>query len=145
MISGVHTLIYAEDADKARAFFKDVLKLEHVDAGHGWLIFALPPGELACHPTEGETYHELYLICDDIRATVAELTKLQVDCTPIRDAGWGLVTSIMVPGAGKVGLYEPRHPTAFQRKKATKSSRTAKKSAASAKKAAKPKPKPKRR
>jgi hypothetical protein len=122
MISGVHTLIYAEDAEKARAFFKDILKLEHVDAGHGWLIFALPPGELACHPTEGKTYHELYLICEDIKATVAKLTRLKVKSTPIKDAGWGLVTSITVPGAGKMGLYEPRHPTAFKRPRSPKRS-----------------------
>lgn len=124
MINGVHALIYASDADKVRAFFRDVLGFPAVDAGHGWLIFALPPAELGVHPAEGKVYHELYLICDDIQSTVRDLQRKGVACAPVQDVGWGKVTSINVPGGGEMGLYEPRHPTAIGlRPKATKSAR----------------------
>ncbi|RZS36995.1 glyoxalase/bleomycin resistance protein/dioxygenase superfamily protein [Herbihabitans rhizosphaerae] len=114
MIIGAHTIVYASDAEAARAFFRDVLGLSHVDAGDGWLIFKLPPGELAAHPTGGPVQHELYLMCDDVRATVEELTAKGVEFTSgITDAGWGLITTLKVPGAGELGLYEPRHPTAI--------------------------------
>jgi catechol 2,3-dioxygenase-like lactoylglutathione lyase family enzyme len=113
MITGVHALVFTQAADKARAFFKDVLGLRSVDAGQGWLIFALPPTELAVHPSDDEEYHELYLMCDDIHATMADLTKKGVTFgSPIADRGWGLVTSIDMPGGGTLGLYEPRHLTA---------------------------------
>jgi catechol 2,3-dioxygenase-like lactoylglutathione lyase family enzyme len=109
VIDGVHTILYAEDAEAARAFFRDVLGLDAVDAGDGWLIFALPPGELACHPASA-VRHELFLMCRDLDATVAELEGKGVEFTePVTDEGWGLVTRLRVPGGGELGLYEPRH------------------------------------
>jgi len=114
MIHGVHALIYSKDADGVRSFFKDVLKMPNVDAGHGWLIFALPPAELGIHPDEHQNYHELYLMCDDIEATVADLKSKGVQfAKEITDAGFGRVTAIKLPGGGELGLYEPRHPTAL--------------------------------
>jgi catechol 2,3-dioxygenase-like lactoylglutathione lyase family enzyme len=117
VITGFHPVLYAEDAERARAFFRDVLGFEHVDAGHGWLIFRLPPAELGVHPTPGEPPSgraELYLMCDDVQATVAELTAKGVTFTsPVTEAGFGLVTTLAVPGAGELGLYQPRHPTAI--------------------------------
>ena len=109
MIAGAHTIVYADDPDAARAFFRDVLAFEHVDAGDGWLIFALPPGELAVHPGPA-AQHELFFMCHDIEATVEELTlRGVVFTTPISDEGWGLLTRFEVPGAGEIGLYQPRH------------------------------------
>ena len=113
MITGAHTIVYATDADAARAFFRDVLELSNVDARDGWLIFKSPPAELAVHPA-GEPSHELYLMCDDIDKTVAELqAKGVVFTSEVSDQGWGRLTSFEVPGAGSLGLYEPRHPTAY--------------------------------
>jgi catechol 2,3-dioxygenase-like lactoylglutathione lyase family enzyme len=110
MIDGVHAIVYTRDAEAARDFFRDVLDLPSVDAGQGWLIFALPPSELAAHPAEGEPRHELYLMCDDIEATVAELRGKGVVFTrEITDEGWGLLTALAIPGGGELGLYEPRH------------------------------------
>ena len=113
MVNGVHAILYAKDADKARAFFRDVLGLRSVDAGHGWLIFALPPAELGVHPAEGAEYHELYLMCDNLEKTLGELKAKGVKSDEVKDAGWGKVTSVEIPGGGKIGLYEPRHPTAI--------------------------------
>ncbi len=114
MITGVHALIYTKDADGVRAFFRDVLGFSSVDAGHGWLIFALPPAELGIHPTDEGGHHELYLMCDDVKATVKELKSKGVEFTqPIKEAGFGLVTSVKIPG-GELGLYEPKHPTALR-------------------------------
>jgi catechol 2,3-dioxygenase-like lactoylglutathione lyase family enzyme len=113
MINGVHALIYSRDADRVRTFFQDVLGRKSVDAGDGWLIFALPPAELAVHPTDGAGHHELYLMCDDIEKTTSELTGKGVRCSPVEDKGWGLVTSLQLPGGEEVGLYEPRHDTAL--------------------------------
>lgn len=116
MISGVHTILYTTDAEATRGFFKDVLGLESVDAGGGWLVFALPPGELAAHPADAPAM-QLYLMCDDIHATVEQLRAKGVTVArEIVDQRWGLVTSIEVPGAGEIGLYEPRHPTAIDRR-----------------------------
>ena len=115
MINGAHAVIFSRDAEALRAFLRDTLGFPSVDAGGGWLIFALPPAELAAHPTEGDVHHELYLMCDDIEATVAELTGKGVEFTgPVSDEGFGLVTAIKLPGGGELGLYEPRHPTALQ-------------------------------
>jgi catechol 2,3-dioxygenase-like lactoylglutathione lyase family enzyme len=112
MITGVHAIVFGTDADAVRAFFRDVLELESVDAGGGWLIFALPPAELAAHPADEDGRHELYLMCDDIQATVDELRAKGVEITrPVSDEGFGLVTALRVPGGGELGLYEPRHPT----------------------------------
>ena len=123
MINGTHTIIYAEDADKARAFFRDVLELPNVDAHEGWLIFKMPPAELGIHPggehghdapgaSSGQ--HEIYFMCDDIETTIAELTAKGVEFTaPVENQGWGLVARLRVPGAGEIGIYQPRHPTAY--------------------------------
>jgi predicted enzyme related to lactoylglutathione lyase len=112
MISGVHGVIFTRDADGVRAFFRDVLEFSSVDAGEGWLIFALPPAELAAHPADDEAgHHELYLICDDARTTVDELKRKGVEFSrPISDEGFGLMTAIKLPGGAELGLYEPRHP-----------------------------------
>jgi catechol 2,3-dioxygenase-like lactoylglutathione lyase family enzyme len=113
MISGAHVIVFGQDADAARAFFRDVLGLTSVDAGGGWLIFALPPAEVAFHPASHDS-HQLYLMCDDIRATVAELERKGVEfVAPVSDEGFGLMTRLRLPGAGELGLYEPRHPTAI--------------------------------
>ena len=113
MIIGTHALIYTSDPDGARAFFSDVLGFSSVDAGGGWLIFALPPAELGIHPTEEEGRQELYLMCDDIEATVAELKEKGVEIArPISDERFGLVTSLRIPG-GELALYQPKHPTAL--------------------------------
>jgi catechol 2,3-dioxygenase-like lactoylglutathione lyase family enzyme len=111
VITGAHAIVYSRDPDADRAFFRDVLELPWVDAGHGWLIFALPPAEVAVHPTDGAGRHELYLMCDDIRATVAELGAKGVQFSrPVAEERWGLVTAIDLPGGGELGLYEPKHP-----------------------------------
>lgn len=117
MINGVHALFYAKDAAKVRSFFKDTLKLDSVDAGHGWLIFALPPAELGIHPTEDEPRQEFYLMCDDIQTTMKDLKTQKVEFAGgVRDQGWGLVTTIKVPGGGEMGLYQAKHPTALKLK-----------------------------
>lgn len=112
MITAVHAVIFTTDAEADRAFFRDVLELPAVDAGDGWLIFALPPAELAAHPADEGSQHELYLMCDDVRATIDELTNKGVEfARPVSDEGFGLLTAIQLPGGGELGLYEPRHPT----------------------------------
>jgi predicted enzyme related to lactoylglutathione lyase len=120
MITGVHFITYAHNAEKARAFFKDMLGLPSVDAGHGWLIFALPPAEIAAHPVEEpsplgqEPRIEMYLMCDDVKKTVTDLTAKGVKFDdPIKEQPWGLLATLEVPGAGPIGLYQPRHPTAI--------------------------------
>ena len=117
MITGTHAIIYADDAAQARAFFRDVLHFPNVDVHDGWLIFRLPPAELGVHPAaspgQNEARHEVFLMCDDIRTTVAELADQGVEFTSsIEDRGFGLVTTLLVPGGGELGLYEPKHPTA---------------------------------
>ena len=112
MINGLHAVVFSQDADATRAFLRDVLGLPHVDAGDGWLIFAVPPAEIAAHPAETAGRNDLYLMCDDVDATVAELKKKGVEFTrPVSDEGFGLMTAIRLPGGGELGLYEPRHPT----------------------------------
>ena len=122
MITAVHTLIYADDPERARAFLRDVVGWPHVDSGGGWLIFRTGPGEMGVHPTSGggdgswsaEQHHEVSLMCDDIHATVAELTARGVEFTrDVRDDGFGLTTEFVVPGAGTMLLYQPQHATAF--------------------------------
>jgi predicted enzyme related to lactoylglutathione lyase len=113
MINGAHVIIYTRDADADRAFFRDVLGYPHVDAGGGWLIFKLPPAELATHPTDGDGSHELILMCDDVEATAKELAERGVEITePVTDQGWGRITRFRLPGGSELGVYEPRHPRA---------------------------------
>jgi catechol 2,3-dioxygenase-like lactoylglutathione lyase family enzyme len=116
MIYGLHAILYSPDADKVRGFLRDVLGFKSVDAGHGWLIFAAPPAELAAHPTEesAKPHHELYLMCDDLKATMNELKSKGVQCGSITEARWGSLTSIPLPGGGELGLYQPKHPTALK-------------------------------
>ncbi|HEY6470401.1 MAG TPA: VOC family protein [Candidatus Dormibacteraeota bacterium] len=117
MIVAAHAILYADDPDTARAFFRDVLDMRNVDAHGGWLIFKLPPSELGVHPA-GETspsgHHELFLLCDDIDLTVADLSGKGVDFTgPVQETRFGRLVRMRVPGAGDVGLYQPSHPTAY--------------------------------
>jgi catechol 2,3-dioxygenase-like lactoylglutathione lyase family enzyme len=116
MLTGAHVTVFAHDADAARAFFRDVLDMPNVDAGDGWLIFQSPPAEIAFHPGPGwnleEGSHMLFLMCDDIGKTTDELRAKGVEFDgEVRDEGWGLLAHFEVPGAGKMGLYEPRHPS----------------------------------
>jgi len=111
VITGVHAIVFSGDADATREFLRDTLELPNVDAGGGWLIFALPPAELAAHPTAERPHHELYLMCDDVNATVEELQRKGVEFTKgIIEQRWGLTTAFRLPGGGELGLYEPRHP-----------------------------------
>ena len=115
MISGVHAVVFSREADKVRAFFADVLGLAAVDAGGGWPIFALPPAELAVHPADGAGQHELYLMCDDIHATLAELRSKGVEVArEVSDQRWGLMAAIRLPDGSEFGIYEPRHPSPLQ-------------------------------
>jgi catechol 2,3-dioxygenase-like lactoylglutathione lyase family enzyme len=110
VITGVHAIVFSRDAERTRAFFRDTLGLDFVDAGGGWLIFALPPAELAAHPSDAEPRHELYLMCEDIHAAVAELRDKGVEFTAeIADERWGLTTTFNLPGGGQMRLYQPRH------------------------------------
>src|SRR5258705_4741861 len=111
MIRGAHVIIYSKDSDADRAFFRDVLKYRSVDAGNGWLIFALPPAEVAVHPSDENDVHELYLMCDDVHATMAEMKAKNVACSPVREERWGSITSLTLPGGGKIGVYQPKHPS----------------------------------
>ena len=112
MINGAHAVVFSPQAEKVRAFLRDVLGLSFVDAGGGWLIFALPPAELAVHPADGDSRHELYLMCDDIHATLAELTGKGVEVArEVSDQGWGLLSAIRLPDGTELAIYEPRHPS----------------------------------
>jgi len=111
MIFGAHVILYSTDAEADRAFLRDILGLNSVDAGHGWLIFALPPTELAVHPS-AENSCGLYLMCDDISSEVGSLQQMGIVCSEIEEAGWGSVARIRLPGGSDVGLYQPRHPMA---------------------------------
>ena len=113
MISGAHIILYSKNADADRAFFRDVLGFKFVNAGHGWLIFALPLGEAAFHPSDENGPHELYFMCDDLNAEMASLAKKGVKCSDVQQAGWGSITKMQLPGGGELGLYQPKHPTAL--------------------------------
>jgi catechol 2,3-dioxygenase-like lactoylglutathione lyase family enzyme len=113
MISGAHVVLYSKNADADRAFFRDVIGLKSVDAGHGWLIFALPPAEAAFHPSDENSRHELYFMCDRLEAEIATLAKKGVECSEVQEARWGSITKVRLPGGGEVGLYQPKHPTAL--------------------------------
>jgi catechol 2,3-dioxygenase-like lactoylglutathione lyase family enzyme len=124
MIIGAHVLLYSKDPEADRAFFRDALGFRTVDAGGGWLIFALPPAELGVHPSSGEFVQEhaeypllgsvLYLMCDDLRSTIRSLEEKNVRCTEIKEAEWGLATTIRLPSGGQIGLYQPTHPSPLQ-------------------------------
>ena len=109
MITGAHIVIYSTDAEADRALLKDALELPHVDAGHGWLLFKLPPAEAAVHPSDENDKHELWLMCDDVDIVTARLLDRGVACTPIGAQSWGRTTRLTLPGGGKLGLYQPRH------------------------------------
>jgi len=113
MIFGAHVIVYSKDAEADRVFLRDVLGFASVDAGHGWLIFALPPAEMAVHPAEENNQAELYLMCDDLRAEISTLAEKGAQCTEVQEARWGSIVTIRLPGGGEVGLYQPKHPTAF--------------------------------
>ena len=125
MISGIHVVIYSKDASSDRAFLRDTLGLASVDAGHGWLIFALPPAELAVHPAEAPAEepteepaeehdrHELFLMCEDLNTEIAALAKKDVRCSEVQEARWGSIVKLRLPGGGQLGLYQPKHPTAL--------------------------------
>lgn len=114
MINGAHVILYSQDADADRVFIRDILGFSGVDAGGGWLIFKLPPAEIAVHPSEGEPTHELYLMCDNIETMLAELAAQGVEVSqPVSDEGWGLLASIRLPSGFDLPLYEPRHPLAY--------------------------------
>ncbi len=110
MINGAHSIIYSKNPDADRAFLRDVLALPNVDVGRGWLIFGLPPAEIAVHPGEKNDVHEFYFMCEKIDAFVAAMAKHHVACAAVHDEPWGRVTQITLPGGGKLGVYEPRHP-----------------------------------
>ncbi len=115
MITGAHVIVYSMDPEADRAFFRDVLKFSSVDAGHGWLIFALPPAEAAFHPSEKNDVHELFFMCDDLRGMMESFRGKKVKCSAVRKERWGNLTKITLPGGGHIGLYEPNHPTAIGR------------------------------
>jgi hypothetical protein len=109
MILGAHSIIYSRKPDLDRAFLRDILRLPNVDVGGGWLIFGLPPGELAVHPSRKNNVHEFYFMCSDVHAFVAALAKRRIRCSPIKNLGWGELTQVTLPGGGKLGVYQPRH------------------------------------
>jgi hypothetical protein len=109
MIIGAHSIIYSKDPEADRAFLRDILKLHKVDVGHGWLIFGLPPAEVAIHPSDANDGHEFYLMCDDINTFAAEMKSNGIACGPVDDQGWGLLSQLTLSGGGKLGVYQPRH------------------------------------
>jgi catechol 2,3-dioxygenase-like lactoylglutathione lyase family enzyme len=113
VISGAHVIVYSKDVEADRAFFRDVLGFKSVDAGHGWLIFALPPGEAAFHPSNENGPHELYFLCEDLKTEMASLANKGVKFSEVEEARWGSITKIRLPGGGEIGLYQPKHPTAL--------------------------------
>jgi catechol 2,3-dioxygenase-like lactoylglutathione lyase family enzyme len=111
VIFGAHTIFYSSDAEADRQFLRDVLGFPSVDAGHGWLIFALPPAEAAVHPTDGPSSSELYLMTDDLVAEMQALAAKGVSCAEVEEARWGSVTKVTLPSGAQLGLYQPRHPS----------------------------------
>ena len=109
MIVGAHAIIYSRDAEADRAFLRDVLAFPHVDVGGGWLIFGLPPSEIAVHPGEANDVQEIYLMCDDVHEFVADMQRRGVECSHVESLGWGLRTELTLPGGGRLGIYQPRH------------------------------------
>ena len=124
MINGAHFLLYSKDSEADRAFLRDVLDFRSVDAGRGWLIFRLPPAEVAVHPSSGDTPAPnaedgvagaaLYLMCDDLSSTMKDLRAKKVKFSPVEEAQWGTVTTFRLPSGASIGLYQPKHPTALK-------------------------------
>lgn len=144
MIIGGHSVLYSTDPEADRAFLRDVLRLPHVDAGEGWLIFGLPPAEVAVHPSEKNDVHEFYLMCDDVKSFIAEMGKRGVSCEAVQSMGWGRLTRVTLPGGGTLGIYEPRHarpgsmaarrrPKRPAKRRTGRTARTSKRSAAARK------------
>lgn len=109
MIIGAHSIIYSKDPEADRMFLRDVLKLNHVDVGEGWLIFSLPPSEVAVHPSSKNDVHEFYLMCDDVKAFIRKMKENRIPCGNPQNMGWGILTQVILPGGGKLGVYEPKH------------------------------------
>jgi catechol 2,3-dioxygenase-like lactoylglutathione lyase family enzyme len=123
MLMGAHIVIYSKDAEADRQFFKDILGFRSVDAGHGWLIFAVPAAEVAFHPHDKNNKHEMYFVCDDVKTEVAALKKRGVKVDGLSEQQWGTLTSITLPGGGGIGLYEAKHPVTFRSDRAKKKTR----------------------
>jgi hypothetical protein len=134
MIVGAHSIIYSTNPEADRAFLRDVLELPNVDVGGGWLIFGLPPAEVAVHPSGKNDVHEFYLMCDDIKAFVARMKKHKIVCSPVADQGWGLLTQLQLPGGGRLGVYQARHARPKAMGARTKPARRAKTSPRKSKK-----------
>ncbi len=109
MITGAHSIIYSKNPKADRAFLRDVLQLPHVDVGEGWLIFGLPPAEVAVHPADQNDVHEFYLLCEDVEALAEAMTEQGIACSPVQNEDWGLLTRVTLPGGGKLGIYQPKH------------------------------------
>lgn len=125
MINGAHVIVYSEKPEKDREFFQNVLKFPHIDVGGGWLIFGLPHSEAAFHPGKNSD-HELYLMCDDVKAFMDEMKEKEIECSPVHEERWGSLTTLTLPGGGKIGVYQPKHgrpPSANTLKRAQKESK----------------------
>ena len=109
MITGAHSIIYSSDPEADRNFFEKILKFPNIDIGHGWLIFGLPPSEVAIHPSDKSGLSEFYLMCSDIELFIKEMKKHKIKCSPIDEQRWGLITHLTLPGGGQLGVYEPKH------------------------------------
>jgi hypothetical protein len=123
VINGTHVLLYSEDPEADRTFFRDVLNFPAVDAGGGWLIFGLPSAEVGIHPADGVQKKShggrdlavavIYLMCDDLKATIKSLESKKVACSRIEEEDWGMKTTLRLPSGSEIGLYQPTHPTAI--------------------------------
>jgi len=123
MIIGAHSIIYSKNPDADRVFLRDVLRLTNVDVGDGWLIFGLPPAEVAVHPSGENDVHEFYFMCDNVESFIARMRDHGINCGPVHSLGWGVLTHVMLPGGGKLGVYQPRHarPKAMRARKTVRS------------------------
>jgi hypothetical protein len=136
MIHGAHAIIYSKDAEADRAFFRDVLKYRFADAGHGWQIFALPPAEVALHPSDKNDVHELYLMCRDVNDLIAEMKSKGIATTPVHEERWGLLTHVTLPSGSKLGIYQPKHASPLDTREQAPKKRPLKRAAPKKKKGA---------
>ena len=136
MIHGAHVIVYTRDAEADRRFVRDVLRFPHVDVGHGWLIFALPPAEVAMHPAD-DASHELYLMCDDVKAFVADMTTRGIACSDVHEQPWGSLVNVTLPSGAELGVYEPKHASPKWGAKKSAPKKSAPKKSAAKKKPAK--------